>query len=176
MKRSIWFSFMIAIVAVFILAACETRRDDTTVDDRTVITDDNMNRDNRDIGTDRDFEIFEDNRNYTYDQRDDFKRDVERAIDRLDERIDRLEDRADDAEGQEKQMYDRRISELKAQRDRLENEVDRIDDADENTWEDVKSGVKSAWTDVKRTWNEATNELKYDDNEYRNQNDPNRRY
>jgi peptidoglycan hydrolase CwlO-like protein len=171
MKRSIWFSFMIAIVAVFTLAACETRRDDTTVDDRTVITDDNMTRDGRDIGTDRDFELFEDNRDYTYDQREDFKRDVERAIDRLDERIDRLEDRADDAEGQEKQMYERRINELKAQRDRLENEIDRIDDVDENTWNDFKSGVKSAWTDVKNTWNEATDELKFDDN-----NDPNRTY
>jgi peptidoglycan hydrolase CwlO-like protein len=171
MKRSIWLSFFLSVITVFMLTGCDTRRDDNTVDDRTVITDDdNATRDNTDneIGTgtdaDRDWMVFENNRDYTYNERDAFKSDIDRAMDRLDERIDMIEDRADDATGDMKDAYEKRIEDLKAKRDNVEKRMDGFDEVTDANWNQFKSNIRTAWMDVKSDVDQFGKELKVDFN------------
>ena len=167
MKKSIWLSIFLSVLTVFLLTGCDTRRDDDTVNDRTVITDDdNATRDNtnNEIGTDRDWMVFEDNRDYTYNERDAFKSDIDRAMDRLDERIDIIEDKADDATGETKDAYDKRIEDLKAKRDNVEKRMDEFDEVKDNNWNQFRSNIRTAWMDVKNDVDQFGKELGVDFN------------
>jgi hypothetical protein len=155
MKRSIWLSFFLSVLTLMILTGCDTRRDDNRVDDRTTVTDENkkdatgtdMNTDNR--NTDKDITLFEKNHDYTYDQRDQFKSDVDNAFDRIDERIDHIGDKIDDMSGQTKDMYNKKLDAIKDKRDKLEKRMDNFDNTKDNNWNQFKSSFRTAWMDLR---------------------------
>jgi peptidoglycan hydrolase CwlO-like protein len=157
MKRSKWLSFFLVVLAVMLLTGCDTRRDDTTMDDRTVTKDNNTERDRTgtdmetgtDADRDKDIVLFEDNRDYTYTQRDQFKIDVDRAMDRIDNHIDVIEDKIDEQTGAMKDSYNSRLDAVKEKRDNLEKRMDDFDKTMDNNWNQFKSTFRTAWIDLK---------------------------
>ncbi len=159
MKRSIWFSFFLSVLTVMLLTGCDTRRDDNNVDDRTVVTDDN-NKDNTEIGKDAERDmLFENNRDYTYEERDIFKSDVDKAMDRIDDRIDMLDDKIGDAAETQKAAYETRIKAIKDKRDNLEKRMDDFDEMKDNNWNQFKSSFRTAWMDLKNDVDKASKDL-----------------
>lgn len=156
----------ILLFSVIFLAACETRRDD-----RTLNNDPGYNKDRTTTNTDNvekweptQKRFYNDNKNYTYEQREEWKADMEKRKDELDKEIDKVEKLEDNSTGAREKLYEARIADLKEKRDKLDEQIDKYDDTSAKNWNKFKSGVKSAWNDVEVSWNKLVKDIKSETN------------
>jgi hypothetical protein len=158
MKRHGIFMVLFFTSIMFFISSCGRDADDTTIDDETynednTINDNTMTEDNYFWTTDRD---------YTFDQKTEFREDVNASLDRLNQRIDEMERKAENSSGETKEWYNDRVEELKDKRSEIENDMKDFDNVTEDTWNDFKSGVASAWDEIEESWNDIANDDRYD--------------
>ncbi len=92
-------------------------------------------------------------RDYTFDQRNDFRDDVNAAIDRLNNKINTLEEKASNTAGDIKEWYNDRISELKDQRAEIQKDMQNFRSVTADKWNDFKADISSAWNDIEDSYN-----------------------
>jgi hypothetical protein len=185
MKKTFFIQLFVVAVLALGLMACDTRQDrDRTMDDRGTDTyTPGTGTDTRTgFGTDRDFYFYDDSRDYSYAERNQFRQDIQEAKNRLDQEITRLEshiagtpdqrttdDRTITIDPDRREDYTERLNELKTERDRLDAEMRGFNRVTEDNWDDFKSNVESAWSDVESTYEDLRSDLG-DDYEVRDHN------
>jgi gas vesicle protein len=155
MKSTKLISLFLGIALIVTLAACEQRTDDTRYDDGDdVVIQNNM----RDTDTSNYFWTYD--RDYTYEQREEFRRDVEQAKAKLNQEITRLENEARTAPEDKQEWYNDQIAELKEKRDDLDEEWGDYNNTTADTWDDFKSSVQSVWEDIEDSWQDVKDEMR----------------
>lgn len=99
-------------------------------------------------------------RDYTFEQKDQFKEDVETALAKLDSEIMALETEAQNATGETKEFYNEKINELKDQSTEIKSEMNEFANVNEENWEDFKDGIASTWTDVENSYEQLARETR----------------
>jgi peptidoglycan hydrolase CwlO-like protein len=170
MKKTMMLSFFMILFLSFTFVACNNNRDNETMDDSTGMNDNTGTGDNSMTG-DRtgapmndgtQVTFWDRNRDYSYEERDTYKEDLNAAVDKLDKQIDNLEDRADNAQGDNKQALEKRIDNLKKQRTELNNKINDWATITGKEWEGFKSDVNEMWSDVQDSYNEVAREISGD--------------
>ena len=86
-------------------------------------------------------DVREEVRDYTYERRDEFKRDVRTRVNQLDQEIAELE--RNTKKGVD-HARDTAVVHIRAMRKSVDRSLDRLGTATANTWDDVKDGVSRA--------------------------------
>jgi peptidoglycan hydrolase CwlO-like protein len=163
MKKTFLFQLFVVAVLALGLMACDTRQDrDVRTDDRG--TDTYTPGTGTDLRTDRDrdFYFFDDNRDYTYQERNQFRQDVQEARNRLDQEITRLENQLNNVDADRREDHRENINDLKRERDELDMEMKAFERTTEDNWEEFRDNVQSAWSDVEDTYRDVRDDI-YDD-------------
>ena len=135
--------------------------------------DDEMTYENRDEGM-GDQTVIEDknqfwttDRDYTFEQRSEFRNDVNAAIERLDNKINDLEQHSANATGDTKEWYKDRIAELKDHRSEIQEDLQDFAKITADNWDSFKSGITSTWNDIEDSYSEmARDDRMMDDQRY----------
>jgi hypothetical protein len=143
---------MLFFFSLFI--ACEDKREDD-MKDTDIVTEDNTPP-----TVDVDDDLWSEERNYTYADREQFEQDIEAAEDRLDKRIENLEEKSENATGDLKEKYDSQIENLKAKKENLDNKMKEFSNVTEDNWEAFKTDVNETWNDIETAWDDVDVELK----------------
>lgn len=151
MKSTKLISLILGMALIVTLAACEQRTEETRYDDTDVVVHDNMR--------DTTYHFWTYDRDYTYEQREEFKRDVEQAKAKLNQEITRLENEAKTASDDRKDWYEDQIADLKEKRDDLDEEWKDYNNTTADTWDDFKSSVKSVWEDIEDSWEDVKEDM-----------------
>jgi peptidoglycan hydrolase CwlO-like protein len=165
MKRTFLFQLFVVAVLALGLMACDTRQDrDTMRDDRgtdtyTPGTGTDLGTDTR---TDRDFYFFDDSRDYTYEERNQFRQDVQESRNRLDQEISRIETQINNVPADDRESYREKINDLKEKRDELDKEMKAFNRTTADNWDDFQSEVQSAWSDVEGSYEDIRDDLHND--------------
>ena len=85
---------------------------------------------------------------YTYEQRGEYERNLQSAVDKLNRQIDDLERKAGTAGEKARAEYRRELPELRRLRDQARVELRKVRQASPGAWEDVKQGVGKAVQDL----------------------------
>ena len=158
MKKQMFLPLVLALLLSFMFVACNNDRTDETMHDTGTMED--MRADD---GTQVTF--WDDGREYTYAEREEYRNSLDEAVDRLDKQIERLEDRADNATGENKQMLEQRIDQLKERRTNIENRLNDWANITEEEWENFKSDINTTWNDIQNSYNEVVRDLDLDSDE-----------
>jgi hypothetical protein len=94
-------------------------------------------------------------RSYTFQQKDVYRRKLERVLRHADARIDQLREQAAQAGSRAKQEYKEQIEKLRQLRARAQDQVDRVKSATPGAWEELKAGMGSALEDMHRAFQRA---------------------
>lgn len=78
------------------------------------------------------------------ESRDAFVKKMQAKLDEWNAEIDKLEAQSRQKEADLQQDYQRRIAELKTQRQEARQKLEKLQNAGESAWEDLKSGVELA--------------------------------
>jgi len=154
-----------ALIFSFVFIACQTDRTD-----RDMETDRGLNGTNN-TGTelgrmdDDKNDFWDEDRDFSYDQRAEYRTEVNRSMEKLDAEIARLESRAENASADTKEDINERITELKDRRDAIQNRMNTFADVQEDKWEDFKDGINDAWTDVEDSYDKIVRDLGDDEDE-----------
>jgi peptidoglycan hydrolase CwlO-like protein len=154
MKRKIFLWASLVMVPLLVVSCGDTSRDDERLGE-TGTADEYMEDDNVFWTSDRD---------YTYEDRDQFREDVNEAVTKLDNEIQNLQQEADQAGEDAKQMYNERISELKSHRDNLNSKMNDFASVTEENWEDFKSGISSTWDDIENSYDQMARDIENNTN------------
>jgi chromosome segregation ATPase len=158
MKRTFLGHLFIVIVLALGLVACDTRQDQ---DDVTIDRDAERGIENEtDTYTARDYYFFDDSRDYTYDERNEFREDLVEARNKLDMEITRLEAEMDNVNAETRDEYKDHVDNLKEERDELDQKINEIDGTTEDNWEEFKDGVKSTWNDIEDGYKEIRDDVR----------------
>jgi peptidoglycan hydrolase CwlO-like protein len=167
MKKTFFIQLFVVAVLALGLMACDTRQDrDVTMDDRGTDTytpgTGTDTRTGTGLRTDRDFYFFDDSRDYSYEERNQFRQDVQESKNRLDQEISRLESHIGTTATTDPDTRDdhqEKFNELRTNRDRLEAEMRGFNRATNDNWDDFRSNVQSAWNDVEDSYEDLLNEI-----------------
>jgi hypothetical protein len=146
---------LFGISILFLFTSCGRQADDTTTDDdvtidqRDGVTDNTITNDTEDEN-----HFWTTDREYTYDQRNEFRSDVNSALDRLNARINELEQRAANSTDDTKEWYNERVDELKEKRAEIQKDMRDFDNTKEDDWEDFRGSITSAWEDIESSWDQ----------------------
>ena len=152
MKNKGFFLILFFTTILFFISSCGREADDTTMDDE--MTSENIS--DQTITDENDFWTYE--RDYTFEQRNQFREDVNAAVVRLNEKINELAVHAANASGDTKVWYNDRIEELKEQRSEIENNMQNFDNITANAWNDFKTGITTAWNEIEESWNQIASD------------------
>jgi peptidoglycan hydrolase CwlO-like protein len=153
--------FLVAIISMAFVA-CDTRQDRTDdMDNRGTDTYTPGERDNTGITTEteRDYMFFDDSRDYTYEERNQFRQDVQEARNRLDQEISRLESQGQNLAADEREDHREKINDLKEKRDELDKEMKGFNRATADNWDDFQDKVQSAWSDVEDSFKDVRDDV-----------------
>jgi hypothetical protein len=149
MKRDGLFIILFFTAIMFFVISCGRNADDTT-DDMTLDERDNTIGDQT-ITDENHFWTYD--RYYTFDQKTEFREDVNASLDRLNQRIKELETHAANAAGDTREWYNDRIEELKEKRSEIENDMQNFNNITQDAWNDFKTGITTAWNEIEESWN-----------------------
>jgi hypothetical protein len=138
-KNFIYISFFSLLIS-FLLVSCGTQkeREARHKNDSAV---------NKNIGF-----IWDNTKNYTFEQKRQFKKDVENTEKKLNDKIDELRKKASVSWGNTKENYNDGVEKLVEEREFLNKKMSDLNDITKENWNDFKSGVNSAWKDIDKTW------------------------
>ena len=154
MKRKI-FLFAALLVIPFLVFSCgESSRDD----ERFGETD--MPGEEEAMGEENTF--WTSDRDYAFEEKDQFKQDVDEALVKLDGEIQTMEQNASEATSKTKQWYNEQIANLKTHRDHINNKLAEFANVTEENWEDFKGEIVSAWDDIENSWDQMAREIEED--------------
>jgi len=146
MKRKI-FLFVSLVIPFLIISCSETSREDERMGE-TGMGEENV--------------FWTSDRDYIFEEKNDFKNDVDESLAKLDEEIQNLQQDADQATSETKQIYTERIAELKTHRDHINGKIKDVAAVTEDNWEDFKSEITSAWDDIENSYNQIAREIEED--------------
>jgi peptidoglycan hydrolase CwlO-like protein len=162
MKKTFLIQFFVIAILALGLVACDTRQDrDVTTDDRgtdTYTPGTGTDMETR-TETQRDYYFFDDSRDYTYAERNEFRQDIQESRNQLDQEITRLESELDNVSADQREEHREKINELKDKRDKLDAEIKGFDRTTEDNWDEFKDNVTSAWNDVEDSYEEVTDDM-----------------
>jgi len=92
-------------------------------------------------------------KSYTYQQKDEYRKRLNRVLERTNERIEQLQARAEKSDA--KKEYSEQIEKLRRLRARLEARLERVKSATPGAWDDLKAGVSSALQDLGKAFEKA---------------------
>jgi hypothetical protein len=152
MKRNSLLVILLFAAMLFFVGSCGRSADDASEQD-------DMTNDETDLGMQDQTTIQENqfwtyNRDYTFDQRNEFRDDVNAAVERLNDKITDLEESAATATVDTKEWYNDRIEELKDQRTEIQNEMQKFNKLTADNWNSFKSAITSTWNDIEHSWNQ----------------------
>lgn len=167
MKRNRLLIILFSSAILFFTGSCGREADDAS-------NEDDMSYENRDQGIgdqqttmQAENQFWTSNRDYTFDQRNEFRDDVNSAIDRLNSKITDLEESAASATGDTKEWYNDRVAELKDQRSEIQKELEDFEKVTADNWDSFKSGITSTWNDIEDSYSEmARDDRMMDDQRY----------
>ena len=143
-KNTIYIMFLSLLISVM-LVSCETGKEK-----RVDKSSDSASGNSISI-------IWNNTKNYSFEQKEKFKNDVEKAREKLNNKIDELQKKAGLTTGNAKANYNKGIEKLKEEREVLNKKMSDFNNVTEQNWNDFKSGVTSVWRDIEKTW-KNTNE------------------
>jgi hypothetical protein len=165
MKRNGLFIVLFFTAVMFLVNSCGREAEDTTIDDEMTYDERDNRMGDRTMTDQNNFWTYD--RDYNYEQRSEFREDVNASLDRLNQRIDELETKAENSTGDTKEWYNDRADELKDKRSEIEEDMRDFDDVTQDAWDDFKSGVTTAWNEIEETWNNiATDDRFEEDGQY----------
>jgi hypothetical protein len=91
----------------------------------------------------------------SFQQKEEYRRDMEAVLADLDDRIDELQERAKRAGAEAKKRYAADLDELRRKREAARDKLERVKAATPDVWDDVKTGVNSAFDDLRRALDRA---------------------
>jgi hypothetical protein len=92
---------------------------------------------------------------YTFQQKEEYRKRLNRVLERTDERIAELQDQAARAGAEAKKQYAEQIEQLRHLRDKARKQAERVKSATPKAWEDLKSGIGSAFEDLRKAFEKA---------------------
>jgi hypothetical protein len=95
--------------------------------------------------------IWNNTKEYTYEQKEQFKIDVENAEKKLNNKIDELRKKASVSSGNAKENYNDGVQRLVEEREFLNKKMSDFNDINNENWNHFKSGVNFAWKDIDKT-------------------------
>lgn len=104
--------------------------------------------------------LLERAKEYAFQQKDVYRRKLDRVVDDLDDRIDELEARVETAPGEKKPQYERQLGELKQKRAEVKQRMEKVDMATAAAWEELRTGVGSAVDELQKAVQRAEAEIK----------------
>lgn len=96
--------------------------------------------------------IWNNTTEYTFAQKEHFKRDVENAEEKLSNKIDAIQQKAGTSRGNTKVNYNKAVEKLKEEKEVLNKKMSNFNGITKENWNDFKSGVNSVWSDIEKTW------------------------
>jgi hypothetical protein len=165
MKRNRLLIILFSAAILFFAASCGRDADDAN-------NEDDISLENRDGIDDQQTTLQYENqfwtshRDYTFDQRTEFRDDVNTALNRLNRKITDLEETAANAAGDTKEWYNNRIADLKDQRSEIQKDLDAFNKVTADSWDDFKSGITSTWKDIENSWSQMVQEELKGDQSY----------
>ncbi len=93
---------------------------------------------------------FNATKQYTFQQKEEYVAEMNRAVDSLDDRIDQLEAEAQDAKADAKAKLQEQIAALKSNRAALRDRMEKARAATADAWGDLKQGVSGAADDLEK--------------------------
>jgi uncharacterized coiled-coil DUF342 family protein len=144
MKRKIFLFASLFVIPLLIISCSETSREDERLGE---------------TGMENENVFWPSDRDYVFEEKNQFEQDVNEGISKLDDEIQNLQQEADLSTEQTKQMYNERISELKTYRDNLNSKIKDIAAVTEENWEDFKTEITSVWNDVENSYDQMAREI-----------------
>ena len=92
--------------------------------------------------------------------KDEYTRKMHSKLDQWGAEIDALSAKADQAGAEARVEYHKQIADLHSKKDKARNQLTELENAGENAWEDMKSGVEAAWDSVGEAVNSAKSRFK----------------
>ena len=114
MNKSFFYLLIFLLSALFAFTGCDTRDDEMNEMDRMEGQNETMMEDT----DDRKVFLVRD-RDYTYDERNEWRTNIDNAVNEIDREIQRLEAEAANAEGEAKEQYNQAIADLRERKNEL---------------------------------------------------------
>jgi peptidoglycan hydrolase CwlO-like protein len=164
MNRKIVLSLLLSVFMLFIFTSCSDRNNENMNENNATTVNDNMKAN---AAEDNSAVIFKYDKDYTYDQRDELRDDLNDAIDNLNNKIDNMQNKIDKASEETQDWYNNKLNELKEKRASLKDKVDKIDNTSEQNWTEFQANLRQGWNEVQQSWNNILDHMKADtDNNY----------
>jgi hypothetical protein len=93
---------------------------------------------------------------YTYDQRSEFQRESEEALDALDRRLDEWRRESRDVSANTRDAWNAAVADLRVKRENLRRSFARMREATADNWDDLKGSVRRAWEDFEDSFERAS--------------------
>lgn len=145
MKKGFIYTIFSSLLISLMLVSCETRKEKTGDQSSDSAA-------GKNIGI-----IWNNNKYYSYEQKEKFKNDVEKAREKLNNKIDELQKEAGFTTGTAKANYNKGVEKLKEEMEVLNKKMSDFGDLTEENWNDFKAGVNSVWRDIEKTWKNTKN-------------------
>lgn len=154
MNSKIFFSVILSAFMLFIFTSCQNRNQANNPGNDMNQNDNNLHENNPNANLNQPVVIWDFNKNYTYDQKDQLKDDFNNAMDQLDDRMGKFEDKVDSASKVTQDWYNDRIKQFKEKKESLNDEIDKIDDTKRADWDKFQANLKTGWIELQNSWND----------------------
>jgi hypothetical protein len=170
MKRPNFFKSLGAIALAgaftFSIASCDNQREASDTELEDVYGEDPYETpENTDLNNDnvsyRDGGEWDYDREYAYTDRTMYEDRLRYDIDRADQSLERLDTRmeemGDNIEAETRREWEETKTTLQRERDQLNMRLQEVENATENTWQDVRNNVNETFRNWDREWDELRN-------------------
>ncbi len=154
MKRNGLLIILFFTAILFFVGSCGRSADDASQEDEMTNEEKDQGMNDQQTNMQEENQFWTANRDYTFDQRTEFREDVNAAHDRLNNKIIDLEETGANAVGDTKEWYNDRIAELKEHRSEIQKEIKNFDKVTAENWDSFKSGITSTWNDIEQSWSQ----------------------
>ena len=100
--------------------------------------------------------------NYSYNQKEKFRQDIENAEKKLNDQIKDLQQQAENASGEVKNKYEQAIRSLNEKKKEVNRKMNILGNVIEKDWDNFKVGINSAWGEIQDTWDKLDDKLNND--------------
>jgi len=145
-KNFIYISFFCLLI-LFLLVSCGTHTERRSGNKKDSAVNKNISL------------IWNNTKDYTYEQKEQFKIDVENAKKKLSNKIDELRKQASVSSGNAKENYNDGVQRLVEEREFLNKKMSDFNEITNENWDHFKSGVNFAWKDIEKTWISTTENI-----------------
>ncbi len=147
--------FLFLMSIVFVSCGNDNGKQETVDnEDKTpVVTNNDINR------TDR-THFFVINKDYSFDEKDDYKNQLNKGITDIDNEINKLQGEAEKVKGDTKKRYHELISDLKDKKEILKEQSAKVDDQTKESWVRFKSNVNNTWNELENDWDKMMTDIK----------------